>query len=262
VATALGFEPRAVPLMAVAGYFSDLRSTDEQLAEMDRFVQEGYSTLKLILPGHDAKADRRFLEDVRSHVPDHVAIAIDFHGAFESVREGLEHCAALHDLGVRFIEDPYPSADWHRVRDFARASPTPVAGGEDLPGLTGLVDLVDHGVQYLRADATASGGYSTTRRAVSHAVTAGASVRPHVWPHVHIHLAAGCPGDTPVEVIPDHVGADPVWSLLSEGAPISAGLWQAPSVPGLGIPFDEEAVSAHAVDSFRLELRAPVGADV
>lgn len=247
VAESLGFEPRPLPLMAVAGYFSDQRSIDELLEEMKRFVIEGYSTLKLILPGGDAAADRRFLERVREQTPEEVAIAVDFHGAFDSVESGLDYCHYLGDLGIRFIEDPFPSADWHRVAQFAGASSVPVAAGEDLTSLTSLLDLLNNGVRFLRADVTASGGYTVLSKAVNRAISSPhAAVAPHVWPHVHAHLATGCPTGTPVEVIPDYVGADPVWSLLNEPAPIANGHWHLPLTPGMGMPLDFDAVRAHA----------------
>lgn len=260
LARALGFEPRPVPMMAVAGYFSDLRTIDQQLAEMERFVADGFTTLKLILPGADARADQATLERVRDHFPDEVAVGVDFHGAFESVEAAVTHCAGIHELGVRFIEDPFPSADWHRVAAFAAASPTPVAAGEDLTSLTGIEDLLDNGVRYLRADATASGGFTVARRALTHAALRGAAVAPHVWPHVHVHLAAGALAGTSIEAIPDYVGADPVWSLLSEGAPIRDGLWHPPSTPGLGMPLDVDAVRAHADRSSDLAVPVPSGA--
>jgi len=257
LARALGFEPRPVPLMAVAGYFPDRRTLDQQLEEMDRLVADGYSTLKLILPGADPKADRTTLERVREQFPDEVTIGVDFHGAFPSVEAAVAHCRDLHNLGVLFIEDPFPSADWHQVAQFAQASPTPVAAGEDLPYLTGLQDLLDHGVRYLRADATASGGYTVARRAITHAALRGAAVAPHVWPHVHIHLAAGAAAGTRVEVIPDYVGADPIWRLLGAGPPIRDGLWHPPTDPGLGLPIDQDAVRAHASQSATVDVVRP-----
>jgi L-alanine-DL-glutamate epimerase-like enolase superfamily enzyme len=257
LAQALGSEPRPLPMMAVAGYFSDQRPAEDLLAEMDRFVSDGFSTLKLILPGADAAADRRLLERVRAQTPDDVAIAVDFHGAFDSVEAGIKHCRELHELGILFIEDPFPSIDWHRVAEFAHASPTPVAAGEDLIRLTGFEDLLRNGVQFLRADATASGGYTVAIQAVDLARSLQARVAPHVWPHVHAHLAACAPEGTAVEVVPSYVGAEPLWSLLADPAPIADGRWHIPSTPGLGMTLDVDAVRAHASDHSAWKVPVP-----
>ncbi len=259
LARALGYDPRPVPAMAVAGYFSDRRSTGEQLDEIDRFVAEGYSTVKLILPGHNAAADYDLVKKVRARTPERVAIGVDFHGAFDTVPDALVHCERLHDLGLRFLEDPFPSAEWHEVRDFAAVSSTPVAAGEDLPGLTALMDLLDNGVTYLRADVTASGGYSVVRRAMTHAASLDAKFVPHVWPHIHAPLVAGAPDGSPVEVIPDYVGADPVWLLLTEEPPMRDGLWHPPTASGLFLPLDHDAVRKYSTSCFTLDI---VGAEM
>jgi L-alanine-DL-glutamate epimerase-like enolase superfamily enzyme len=259
LARALGYDPRPVQAMAVAGYFSDRRSVGELLDEIDRFVDEGYSTLKLIVPGHNSAADYNLVKKVRARAPERVAIGVDFHGAFETVSDALVHCERLQDLGLLFIEDPFPSAEWHEVCEFAAASPTPVAAGEDLTGLTALQDLLDNGVTFLRADVTASGGYSVVRSAMIHAAAFDASIVPHVWPHIHAPLVAGAPDGSPVEVIPEYVGADPVWMLLTEGPPMRNGLWHPPTRSGLRLPIDYDAVHSHSTSQFTLDF---VGAEM
>lgn len=251
VARALGFTPTPVPAMAVAGYFADVRPVPELLEEMDRFVAEGYTTMKLILAGHSVADDRRLIEQTQARMPDHVAIGIDFHGAFRTVEQAVDHCRVLQELDVAFIEDPFPSAEWRKVRDFAAASAVSVAAGEDVPGLSPLMDLIDGGVRELRADVTASGGFSVIRDAVAYARDRGARLRPHVWPHLHVHIAASAAdASVPVEVIPDHVGADPIWMLLQEGPPMKDALWCPTDRPGLGLPLDRRAVEHHAVEDF------------
>ncbi|MBY6362490.1 hypothetical protein HQ609_05170 [Rhodococcus corynebacterioides] len=255
LAATLGARTADAPLMAVAGYFSDTRSVDELVEETIRFVEDGYTTLKLILPGHDRRADLHLLDTMRAAHPDRIAIAVDFHGAFDSVSDALGYCEDIHRRGVRFIEDPFPSLDWHNVADFASQSPSPVASGEDLVNLTGFDDLLGAGVQYLRVDVTASGGYTTALAALQAAEQRSARVAPHVWPHFHAPLVAASPSVAMIEVIPDHVGADPLWRLLSEPAPIHAGTWLTPTEPGLALPLDMEAVAHHSVDSWSSSAR-------
>jgi L-alanine-DL-glutamate epimerase-like enolase superfamily enzyme len=246
----LGSGTADAPLMAVAGYFSDNRTVAELVEETQRFVDDGYTTLKLILPGHDHRADLHLLDTMRAAHPDHISIAVDFHGAFDSVPDAMSYCEDIHQRGVRFIEDPFPSLDWHNVADFTSRSPTPVASGEDLVNLTGFDDLLGAGVRYLRVDVTASGGYTTGLAALQAAERHSAHVAPHVWPHFHAPLAAASSSVATIEVIPDHVGADPLWHLLSEPAPIHGGTWLTPTAPGLALPLDMDAVSFHAVDSW------------
>lgn len=255
----LGGATNVVPLMAVAGYFSDSRSVTELVDETRRFVDDGYTTLKLILQGKNQQADYQLFDAVRAAHPDDIAIAVDFHGAFDTVNTAIGYCTGLHERGVRFIEDPFPSLEWHRVAEFVARSPSPVASGEDLVTLTGIEDLLDAGVEYLRLDVTATGGYTTGLAAIAAAERTSAHIAPHVWPHFHAPLAAASNSIAMIEVIPDHVGADPLWSLLSEAAPIHDGAWLTPTQPGLGLPLDLGAVEFHSVDAWSSRLRAGAG---
>lgn len=254
LAALLGANAPVTPLMAVAGYFSDTRSVAEVVAETQRFVDDGYTTLKLILQGKDRDADYRLLDAVRAAHPGDIAIAVDFHGAFGSVDDAMAYCTELPARGVRFVEDPFPSRDWHDVADFTRRSTTPVASGEDLVSLTGLADLLDSGIAYLRLDVTATGGYTTGIAALRATEKHHAQLAPHVWPHFHAPLAAASTAMATLEVIPDYVGADPLWTLLSEPAPIYNGTWRTPERPGLGLPLDLDAVSFHAADAWSSDL--------
>ncbi|ANZ28556.1 hypothetical protein A4U64_27145 (plasmid) [Rhodococcus sp. WB1] len=254
LATVLGGNSTDVPLMAVAGYFSDTRSVDEVVDETRRFVDDGYTTLKLILHGHDRAVDLDLYDRVRAAHPETIAVAVDFHGAFDSPLQAVEHCAGLRERDVRFVEDPFPSAQWRQVAEFAQRSGLPVASGEDLPGPSGYEDLLAGGVSYLRVDVTASGGYTAGIAAVTAAEHWSAHIAPHVWPHFHAPLAAASTSVAVVEVIPDYVGAEPLWALLTEKAPIVDGHWKTPTEPGLALPLDLDAVSHYASAQWHTEI--------
>jgi L-alanine-DL-glutamate epimerase-like enolase superfamily enzyme len=239
---------RPVPVMAVAGYFAGQRTESEILAEAARFVDDGYSTLKVMLPGVDAAADRALLERIRAQTPDDVDIAVDLHGMFTSTEDALAHCAGLAELPVRFVEDPIPSLEIRRVREFAARSRSPVASGEDVVGLAAFEELLDGGVAYLRVDATASGGYSIALPAVDAATGAARSVVPHVFPHIHAPLTARASSVAAIEVIPDYVGADPIAELMTERPPIRGGMWWPSERPGLDLPLDLGAVASAATE--------------
>lgn len=75
-----------------------------------------------------------------------VEIAVDVHGMFASVDDAMAHCAGLEDLPILCIEDPFQSLSARDVRKFVRCSPSPVASGEDVVGLSGLQQLLEDGV--------------------------------------------------------------------------------------------------------------------
>jgi D-arabinonate dehydratase len=250
----LGGQPAPVPLMAVAGYFIDDRGEAAVIDEAVRFADEGFAVVKIMLPGRDRAADERLVSAVRQALPAGCAVAVDLHGMFQTVDESLEYAAWLNAAGVAFIEDPFPSSEWREVAAFQAQSAAPVASGEDLTGLGGFLDLMDAGVRTVRLDATASGGLTASLGVLAAASSRPVSVAPHVWPHIHAHLAAVSAQIAFVEVIPDYVGADPMWRLLVDGPTVRDGQWQATTVPGTGMTVDTAALEHHAVAHWRLAV--------
>lgn len=255
VSVALGGRPRALRLAAVAGYFEGFRPLGEILDEVDRFVCEGYSTVKVMLPGRGRARDRELVDAVAARLPSNVELAVDLHGMYSddeldvSVSEALAHVEALGDRAFGFIEDPFPTQSVRGVRRFARASATPTASGEDANGSSVLAALVEDGVGVLRVDATTAGGLTTLEPAIRTAENWGVRILPHVWPHVHGALAGLSLEIDQLEVIPSYVGADPIWMLLEEEAPIENGLWRSDGA-GPAMPFSVGKVAAYAAESW------------
>lgn len=244
VSRLFGSIQRDVPLMVVAGYFLDQRGTAAVVDEVRQFVDEGYATIKLIVPGHDLPADLSFVSEVAAVLPTTVQLAIDFHGAFSDVGTASSYCRAFNDYGLRFIEDPFVSYETDSVLDVVSAVDTAIASGEDLITPSSYRQLIAGGVRYLRTDATATGGYSATLEGIAVADAHQAIVAPHVWPHIHMPLTARSPAISMIEVIPHYSGADPIDLILSEPFPIRDGRWRAPEQSGLYLPLDWDRVTA------------------
>lgn len=234
----MGTRNEPVPLMAVAGYFLEARGKSAVLEEIERFVVEGYTTIKLIIPGHNLDHDLDLIGDINQILPSGVTLAADFHGAFHSVDEAVQYSEGLSDCGLRFIEDAFPSYESDIVSAFARAAGTPAAAGEDVMTPAAHRALLDGGVSYLRADATATGGYTAAVKSIAAAEDAAAWVAPHVWPHIHHPLSHTSTRVAMIETIPRYVGADPIVDLLLEDLPIVDGKWSPPQHEGLYLPLD------------------------
>ncbi|MFJ6453920.1 mandelate racemase/muconate lactonizing enzyme family protein [Paenarthrobacter sp. NPDC091669] len=239
-----GADNREVPLMAVAGYFLDQRGPEAIVDEVRQFCDEGYETIKLIVPGHERAADLALVSAVAATLPDRVQLGIDFHGAFNDVPTAIDYCGAFEEFSLRFIEDPFASYETDSVIAVANALHTPVATGEDLITVSSYRQLLAGGAGYLRIDASATGGYTNAIEGVDLAASHGATAAPHVWPHLHIPLAARSKAVGMVEVVPSCTGADPIDQLLSEPFPIKEGRWQSPAQEGLYLPLDWEKVNA------------------
>lgn len=234
----LGGAERETPLMVVAGYFLDQRGRGAIVDEVRLFLDDGYETIKLIVPGHDLAADLALVADVHAEVRGQARLAIDFHGAFDTANSAIAYCRPFDDLGLRFIEDPFPSYDSDEVCAVASAMSTPIAAGEDLISVASYRILLNGGTRYLRVDATATGGYSAALQGIAASEAVGATVAPHVWPHIHQPLAGRSQTVGMIEIIPHSTGADPVDLLLDEPFPIRDGRWATPIQPGLYLPLN------------------------
>lgn len=235
----LGGERKRVPLLAVGGYFLDRRSVEDVEAELRSLVGAGYRHLKV--HGTDPRLIARFQ---RAAGPD-VAFAVDAHMQWSDLDEAVEACRALDDLGLAFIEDPFPPDRWRDTAELRRRIATPVAAGEDTLGVDELRRLAAS-VDVLRVDASTCGGFT----AATTAAEAGASLRrrvmTHAFPDLHAHLAGGLAAVELVEIIPYESGANPVDRLMARRQQIADGELMLSEAPGHGMPLDWDAVERHA----------------
>lgn len=250
----LGADTDSVPFMTVAGYFSDVRSRRELVEEALEFAEAGSMTMKLILTGADEASDRDLADAMAAALPSDVPLAIDFHAHFTDASSAATYCRTLADLAPRFIEDPFVGNEWRLYAELGADLSLPLATGEDAIGMSAFQDVLPH-IDFLRLDATASGGISTALKAIDAAAAAGVHVVPHVFPYVHSVLCASFPQVANIETIPASVGADPMNKLLRSTYPVRDGLWWLTDEPGITLDLSPQAVRNASVATVGLDLR-------
>ncbi|QJU52807.1 enolase C-terminal domain-like protein [Herbiconiux sp. KACC 21604] len=254
--------------LVVAGYFADARTRAELLDEVTALVEGGATTVKVMVPGLDVDDDLDLVAGIGRHVEGLVAsagttrgpveIAVDLHGGLRPFDPmAAETARRFWDLGVAFIEDPFPGPDWRPLEHLVERAPElRLAVGEDLVGLGGALDLLPF-AHLLRVDATASGGYSFALDAVDAAERAGVGIAPHVFAPIHAPLAARTSAVRLVETIPARIGAEPIQPLLDPAHPwIDGVVWPSTAregVTGLDLPLDFERVAQHATAGWSIE---------
>jgi L-alanine-DL-glutamate epimerase-like enolase superfamily enzyme len=228
----LGGARDRVPIVVVAGYGPD------PVDEVRRLADSGFRHIKL------HHADPPTVKEAIRALDGHATLGADAAMGWGSVAEAVAGCAPLDDLGLAFIEDPFPPAKWRMLAELADRLRTPLAAGEDAVGYDGLVDLLE-GASVLRVDGTASGGFGAVLAAAETAAARGRHVMTHAFPDLHGHLA-GSVAVEQVELIPDESGVNPIGQLLARRQRIEHGELVLSEEPGHGAPLDWEAVTRHA----------------
>jgi L-alanine-DL-glutamate epimerase-like enolase superfamily enzyme len=93
------------------------------------------------------------------------------------------------------------------------------------------------------------GGLSEAVKVCALASVEARPVIPHVFPEVHVHLAAAFPIVLAVEMTVPEYEIDLLYRLFKEWVTIESGVIQAPRRPGLGVSLDDAAVTRYRVAS-------------
>jgi L-alanine-DL-glutamate epimerase-like enolase superfamily enzyme len=241
----LGGSRREVPLVAVAGFSYTEREEQDVVDEVTRLADRGIHKIKILINGKDSLRDARYVTRIAKALDGRASLVVDAHWSWRNLPAALETCSRIDELGLGFIEDPFLPQQWRLTSELRSRLKTPLAAGEDVLDLYGVLDLIGS-VDVLRIDATSNGGISGALAALELAAAFGRSVVPHVFPYVHGHLACSHLSISSVEFIPEETGADPINILLDPPPTITNGHLVASEAPGIGLALAWSAVAAQA----------------
>src|SRR5690606_3618008 len=216
--------------------------TTAQLVEESRgYLAEGYPAVKLRIGARAPAADLARVAAVRAAVGDEVRLMVDGNERLDPTA-ALLLANGLADLGVYWLEEPFPAEDVAAHAALARRSPVAVAAGEHLVGRHEFAGYLRAGAaSVLQPDAALTGGITETVRVCALAEAHGTPVALHSLPELHVHLAMGDPNVCYAEHFPV------LGPLLAQPLAPTSGLVTAPDRPGHGILWDEDAVAAYPV---------------
>ena len=98
------------------------------------------------------------------------------------------------------------------------------------------------------------GGLTEAVKVIGLASMDARPVVPHVFPELHVHLAAAFPIVRAVEITQPEYELEGLYRLFREWVSIEDGQMVAPTVPGLGLELDEKAVSTYRIRSSEVTL--------
>ena len=238
------------PLPAYAGGISLGWQPPQSLAEEAAgYVAEGYKALKLRV-GDNPHRDMARVRAVRETVGDDIEILVDANTGYtlDDVRRVMP---AYEELGVGWLEEPFPPQDYRAYQDAAALGTVPLAAGENHFTRYEFTRLLEDGaVKFAQPDLSKTGGITEAVRIAALVSSWKMTVNPHtsatglnMAASIHYLAAVDNPGyfegDCAVHnPFRDHLAGIP-YTLDANGCVTPS------DGPGLGVEVDEAFIAAH-----------------
>ena len=245
-----GVAEGSVPAYASGGYYLDGKGPGGVADEMRRYVEAGFSAVKMKIGRLDAAEDEQRLAAVRDAVGPEVLVMLDANNAWSDLPTALRAMARWEQHDPYWIEEPFSPDDIDNHARLAQRTPVLVATGEIEAGRWRHKELLDkEAAAILQTDAAVCGGITEFRRIAATASSYGVTMCPHWFHDLHVHLVASTPNAAYVEYFMDDAVLN-FRRLIDRQLEFADGRLRLPEGPGLGFDLDHDAVERYAVDAW------------
>lgn len=243
---------------SVRAYFApSLKPAPQATREARSAVDAGYSAIKLRV-GPDLREAVELVAAVRGEVGPDVDLMVDANMAYER-RGALSLAKELHDLGVRWLEEPILSRSLSQYvsshRWLADRVDIPLAGGESLLTRYEYVDIFAEHPPFdiVQPDAATVGGISELKRVADMASAWNLACVPHIGCSsgtgigllAALQVILSCDNAPLIEV--DAYGGIGWDGFLVEPPAVRQGWMVAPDRPGIGAVIADGASVSYAL---------------
>ncbi len=202
----------------------------------------GFGALKIRLGRDRPRDDIAAIEAVRGAVGDGVELMADFNQGL-NLAEALQRCHMLDDQGLAWIEEPIVYDNLDGYAQLTAEIDTPIQIGENFYGPRALHTALQKGAcNLVMPDFMRIGGVTGWLRSTAIAGAWGTPMSTHLYPEVAAHVMRVTETAHWLEW---QDWADPI---LQKPYEIRDGLLHIPDVPGIGLEWNEEAVSRNLAD--------------
>ena len=237
-----------VSVYAAGGYYYPGKEISGLEDEMRRYLDMGYTTLKIKIGGALLAADLKRIEAVLRLVPPGGDLAVDANGRFD-LKTAVEYAEALEPYQLKWYEEPGDPLDFELNTEVAHVSATPIATGENVFSMQDARNLIRYGGMipardYLQFDPALSYGLVEYLRTLEMLTDSGWSLRrcvPHGGHQFALHMSAGL-GLGGNESYP---GIFEPFGGFADGVPVEDGKVRIPDAPGIGIETKGELMKVY-----------------
>jgi L-alanine-DL-glutamate epimerase-like enolase superfamily enzyme len=246
----LGGAQRPIPAYA-GGVSLGFQDPRDLIAEAKTHIDAGFRAIKLRL-GDTVNDDIDRVEAAREAFGEDVEILTDANVGYtlEDVRRVMP---ALEDLGVRWLEEPFPAHDYRSYATARSFGTVPLAAGENHFTRFEFSRLIEeNSVDVIQPDLSKSGGITECLRIAAMASAHKLQVHPHtsmtginMAASIHFLAAIDNGGYFEGDVSRDNLFRDELTSKPYELA--KDGTVRPLEAPGIGVEVDEEFLVRHPV---------------
>jgi L-alanine-DL-glutamate epimerase-like enolase superfamily enzyme len=240
----------SVPVMVVGLYPDAAADPAESADQIVSYAEQGYELVKMARSPVPALT-AAIIGQVATGLPAGARLTVDAAWCWKNPAQALGEMRGWPDAPIAWVEDPILPENVRACAALHEGARMPIAFGDEVTDPNVLCGLIEaNATDVLRIDATTIGGITAAARVAAVADQASVPVSLHVYPELHVHLAAAWRSCEVIETF-DPAGNpfDPAYRLFAGGPEIAAGVAQAPERAGLGIDLDLEFLEHHREQS-------------
>jgi L-alanine-DL-glutamate epimerase-like enolase superfamily enzyme len=229
-------DPR-VFVYAAGGYYYPGKGLEGLAAEMQGYLDRGYTVVKMKIGGAPLADDCKRIETVLKMLPSGSKLAVDANGRFD-LETAVAYAKALREYDLFWYEEAGDPLDYELQAKLAEHYPGPMATGENLFSMQDARNLIRYGGMrsdrdWLQFDCALSYGLVEYLRTLEMLKSYGWSWRrciPHGGHQMSLNIAAGL-GLGGNESYPDLFQP---YGGFPDGVRVEAGHITMPELPGIG----------------------------
>lgn len=211
-------------------------STGELVENAVKARANGWAGVKIKIGKEHPQEDVERVGAVREAVGRHMQLMVDANQSM-TLAEARRRARLLEPYDLAWLEEPLPADDIEGHAALARSTNIAIAVGESLYSLSQFREYLARGAAgILQVDVARVGGVTPWLKVAHLAEGFNAKVAPHFLMELHVSLAAAVPNSLYAEYIPQ------LRTVTMAELEIADGQAFAPMAPGLGIPWDREAI--------------------